>query len=204
MTTTTLGPLHASDVPDVARLHKESFPGFFLSELGEPFLRQFYRGHLQDPSAVSVVLRNETGRPTGCVVGTTEPAGFYRRLLMRRWLGFALGGARAALARPAALPRLLKAVRYRGGAHSSEAGALLSSICLTPALQGTGEGSRLLKEWEAAVAARGIPRAYLATDAIDNDGVNAFYARHGWSLLETYCTTEGRQMNRYTRELEPA
>jgi len=44
----------ATDVRDLARLHSEAFPGFFLSTMGEPFLVQFYGGFLQDETAISV------------------------------------------------------------------------------------------------------------------------------------------------------
>ena len=40
----TIRRLRAEDLGPVAKLHRESFPSFFLSELGERFLREFYRG----------------------------------------------------------------------------------------------------------------------------------------------------------------
>ena len=80
-------------------------------------------------------------------------------------------------------------------------GALLSSVCVDPGLQGTGVGSQLLAAWESGAAAQGAPRAFLATDTNDNDAVNGFYRAHGWQLDGSYMTREGRQMNRYTKTL---
>lgn len=201
MSATQIDAMHTGDVVSLARLHRQAFPGFFLSTLGEPFLRQFYRGYVGDPTAVTIVLRDAEGKPCGCVVGTTEPAGFFGRLLRRRWAGFALAGARAVFSQPSAALRLLRAVRYRGEAPPEVAGALLSSICLHPSLQGSGEGARLVAAWEAAAAASGARTAFLTTDTHDNDAVNRFYTRHGWLLHDTYSTLEGRRMNRYTKEL---
>ncbi|GAA2743650.1 GNAT family N-acetyltransferase [Terrabacter aerolatus] len=201
MTETRLDVLTSDDVAEVARLHREAFPGFFLTQLGEPFLRQFYRGHVEDPTAVAVVLRDATGRPLGCVVGTTEPRGFYSRLLRRRWHGFAAAAARTVVTRPSAAPRLLRAVAYRGGADSTGQGALLSSICLSPDLQGSGQGVRLLQGWELSAHERGAKHAFLDTDALGNERVNAFYSHQGWELRGSYTTTQGRQMNRYVKEL---
>ena len=91
----SLSPVVSSDVRALARLHREAFPGFFLSSLGEPFLVQFYRGFLKDDSAVTVVAHDDVGTVIGAAVGTTEPQTFFRRLFRRRWLGFALASGRA-------------------------------------------------------------------------------------------------------------
>ncbi|MEO8094452.1 MAG: GNAT family N-acetyltransferase [Pseudolysinimonas sp.] len=201
MSTTHVDAMRVDDVEPLARLHRQAFPDFFLSTLGEPFLRQFYQGFLGDPAAVTVVLRDAEGMPCGSVVGTTEPAGFFGRLVRRRWAGFALAGARAVLSQPGATPRLVRALRYRGDAPHDAVGALLSSICLDPSLQGSGEGGRLVAAWEAAAASSGARSAFLTTDADHNEAVNRFYSRHGWLLHGTYSTREGRQMNRYMKEL---
>lgn len=91
----TYGPLAGSDAKALAKIHREAFPDFFLSSLGESFLIQFYRGFARDSSAITVVVRDEQGIPRGAAVGTTEPAGFYRRLLKRRWPGFVAASARS-------------------------------------------------------------------------------------------------------------
>jgi len=199
--TVSLGPLTSADVRPLARLHGAAFPGFFLSSLGEPFLVQFYRGFLTDESAVTVVARAEDGTVLGAVVGTTEPAGFFGRLVRSRWPGFALASCRAVLRNPKALPRLLLAVRYRGPDDTASGDALLSSICVDPTAQGAGVGRQLIAAWTDRIAARGADRAFLTTDADDNDAVNHFYHEGGWTLAQTYRTREGRLMNRYTTKL---
>lgn len=199
------GPVRATDASALARLHRESFPGFFLSQLGEPFLREFYLGFVDDPSAISVVARDATGHPVGAVVGTVEPQGFYKRLLRRRLLGLGLASARAAVRRPRSIGRLLRGASYRGeaGEAGTPEGALLSSICTEPRLQGTGVGRRLVAEWEQAATAKGATSAHLSTDAMANEGANAFYHQCGWRLDTEYMTREGRRMNLYTKELLP-
>ncbi len=202
MTGTVLGPLRARDVDELAGLHRAAFPDFFLSRLGRPFLVQFYAGFLDDESAVTVVARTQEGTVIGAAVGSTQPAGFFRRLLRRRWRQFGLASARYVLRSPASAPRLLRAVRYRGGGDE-RAGALLSSICVLPGQRQLGVGARLLAEWAGAAERAGADRAFLTTDAQDNDAVNRFYQRHGWTMTATFRTPEGRAMNRYTTELSP-
>jgi len=199
--TPVLGPMEPADVPVLARLHVSAFPGFFLSTLGEPFLVQMYRGFLTDPSAVCVVARDEGGDVIGAVVGTVQPAGFFSRLLRRRWPGFVLASIGAVIRNPAAAPRLLAAVRYRGGPRAGDDGALLSSICVDRAAQGGGVGRELIAAWERAVSDLGVDTASLTTDADDNFAVNRFYQSRGWELASTYLTNGGRSMNLYKKKL---
>ncbi|WP_163543773.1 hypothetical protein [Occultella kanbiaonis] len=193
-------PLSAADVASVARLHQASFPTFFLSQLGVGFLEQFYAAFLADDTAITVVARRPSGTVAGVAVGTTEPDGYFSRLLRRRWLQFGAVSARAAIRRPSTVPRLLRAVRYRGGTAPPAGGALLSSICVLPDARGAGAG--LLAAWEAEATTAGASRAYLTTDAIDNDSVNDFYQRNRWVLDTQETTPKGRLMNRYAKELE--
>ena len=131
-----------ADAIPLAKMHRAAFPDFFLSRLGEPFLVQFYLGFVTDPTAVIVVSRNSSGLPQGVAVGTTDPVGFFGRLLRRRLLGFAGASVRAALKHPSVVPRLLSAVSYRGDTPPGREGALLSSLCVDPSCSGfVGLGS---------------------------------------------------------------
>lgn len=198
-----LSNLRETDVPELARIHRQAFPGFFLSSLGEPFLRQFYMAYLSDPTAVAVVLRDERGRPVGASVGTTEPSGFFRRLIRRQGLGFALASFRAALKNPRATTRLVRGALYRGEVDEAPTtdGALWSSMCASPAIQGQGAGRLLMTGWEEEARRLGATQAHLTTDADGNDRVNEWYQRAGWAQTATYSTRKGRRMNLYTKEL---
>jgi GNAT superfamily N-acetyltransferase len=200
--TATYGPLKASDAKALARIHREAFPDFFLSSLGEQFLTQLYRGFARDSSAITVVVRDEQGVPCGAAVGTTEPPGFYRRLLKQMWPGFVAASARAAIVNPAAIPRLLRAISYRGELPSTGQWALFSSMCLDPSLQGSGVGRQLATNWLERAKMMGVTRAFLTTDADGNDGINRFHTAQGWRLADEYVTREGRRMNRYTIQLD--
>jgi GNAT superfamily N-acetyltransferase len=202
--TITLGVLTRADVRQLARLHRAAFPGFFLSSLGQPFLAQFYGGFLADETAVTVVARRGDGTVLGAAVGTTEPAGFFGRMLKRRWPGFVSAGAFAVLKHPKAGPRLLRMVRYGGHGPVAAEGALLNSICVDSQLRGAGLGRHLLDAWTHEVTSRGVHAAFLTTDAEDNDPVNHFYQERGWALAGRYATREGRWMNRYIISLDTA
>lgn len=197
-----IGPIRASDINQLARLHRQAFPGFFLSRLGENFLRQFYRGFLTDPSALTCVARDQSGNVLGAAVGTSDPNGFFGRLLRRRWFGFAAASVSHLLRSPHEVLRLLRAVSYRGDSAGTVSGALLSSIFVAPDGQYKGTGKDLLRSWLYEARLHNSSGAFLSTDAEDNDGVRAFYESTGWTLERLYSTVEGRQMAQYFYGLE--
>jgi len=176
-----------------------AFPAFFLTFLGRGFLREFYGSFSGNPEGIGFVAADgDSGRVIGVVVGPVKPAGYFKRLLVRRWWAFCLHSAAAVLKRPTIVPRLVRAVVYRGDApEQGPERALLSSIAVDPEVQRSGAGRRLVQVFLDEAAQRGCPGVYLTTDRVDNDAVNAFYERLGWRVEGTFATPQGRQMNRY-------
>ncbi len=196
-------PLQPAQLDQVLTVHLQSFPGFFLSFLGPRFLREFYRSFLDDPAGMAFVAVDEQGRVQGVVAGPQSPDGYFRRLLKRRWWAFCLASTGAVLRRPTIVPRLFRAVFYRGEAPSGPPRALLSSIAVAPSAQGQGVGRLLVNAWVAEARRRGCTGCFLTTDRDGNDAVNTFYQRLGWRLADSYATPQGRQMNRYVLDLTP-
>jgi ribosomal protein S18 acetylase RimI-like enzyme len=191
----------AADVAAVTAVHLASFPGFFLSFLGPAFLRQLYRGIVDDDSGIALVTERD-GRVAGFVAGTAQPPGFYKRLLRRRGWRFALAALLPALRGPRVIPRLLRAfVMPSASAAYGEGTALLMSIAVAPELQSSGAGKALTEGFAAEARTRGSVRVVLTTDRDGNDAVNDFYQRRGFVLSRTFTTPEGRAMNEYSLEL---
>jgi ribosomal protein S18 acetylase RimI-like enzyme len=182
-----------------------AFQNFFLTFLGPRFLREFYGSFLVDPMGIGFVAQEDgTDKVLGAVVGPLAPGGYFKRLLKRRWWAFCLASAAAILKKPTIVGRLFRAVFYRGDAP--EAGpprSLLSSIAVDPGCQGSGVGRALMQAWTREARRRGSPGCFLTTDARDNDAVNRFYQKLGWTLESTFTTPRGRLMNRYVLEFPP-
>ncbi|AZA10441.1 GNAT family N-acetyltransferase [Corynebacterium gerontici] len=192
----------ARDARALAHLHVRAFPGFFLAQLGPKFLSRFYRGYAHDPSAVGITYRKR-GRVIGSVVGTTDPNGFYSRLLKRDLFGFGWTAAMAALRNPKAAGRLFQGLFYRGEEAAEIPGAaLLASVCLDPEERGGGLGKQMIRDFFGECARRGAGTVVLTTDAENNDAVNTMYQRLGGKLVDSYTTSRGRKMNKYAYELE--
>lgn len=189
--------IQTSDVRQVVTVHLSSFPGFFLSFLGSRFLSFFYSGICSAPEGIAYVYLNEVGIPVGFVAGTTNPAGFYLRLLKRDWLKFAFASIIPVLKKPSVLGRVARAVSHPAGNPIGDDVAGLFSIGVLPELQGTGAGKILVRAFLDEAKYRGCKRVFLTTDRDNNEAVKLFYEKLGFEIERQYVTPEGRRMNEY-------
>lgn len=184
-----------------ALVHKAAFPDHFLTSLGRPFLTLYYRSVAEDPDTIALMaVVDEHVR--GLCVGAVDPRGFYTRLLKRRLLSFAVQGARAAVTRPSAIPRLFGALGHPSSQVPDPHAAGLFSLAVDPSAQGNGIGQLLVREFIAESARLGATKVVLETDDIGNDRVNAFYERLGFVVADKYTTSQERVMRRYTLSLQ--
>jgi ribosomal protein S18 acetylase RimI-like enzyme len=189
------------DIGEVVTIHLQAFPGFFLSKLGAGFLGELYRGFLNHPDGVFIVSTNLQGELTGFAAGTLSPERFFSDLRRRRGLFFLFQALPSLLRSPSLVfVKLFAAIFYRGGASSTiQGGCLLSSIGVSPAVQGQAVGRELLSGFEDEVFSRATPFVYLTTDKIGNDRVNAFYRRSGYVVQLEYMQGGSRPMLRYLK-----
>jgi GNAT superfamily N-acetyltransferase len=187
----------------IVKIHLAAFPNFFLSFLGPRFLKEFYTSFVFDPAGIGFVAQNaENKKVCGVIVGPSNPAGYFKRLIKRRWWAFCLASLNAIFTKPSTVPRLWRAVFYRGDVPSMLSGfSLLSSIAVSPDNQARGIGRVLVNAFIDEVKHRGGNGVFLATDAEDNENVNRFYVGIGFTLEAAFTTPEGRKMYRYFYEL---
>lgn len=189
-------------VDTVVAVHLSSFPGFFLSFLGPRFLSLYYAGVCTAPEGIAFVYLNDAGIPAGFVAGTSNPRGFYSRLLKRDWLKFSFASLGAVLRKPAIIPRVARALTHPGENPVGGEVAGLFSIGVLPELQGSGAGKKLVEAFLDAARERGCKRVFLTTDRDNNDAVNGFYERLGFTVEKQYVTPEGRRMNEFWTTLD--
>lgn len=188
-------------VPAVVQVHLASFPGFFLSFLGPKFLAAYYTGVCDAPEGIAFVTLDAAGAPFGFVVGSSNPRGFYKRLLRRGWLTFSLASIGPVLRRPSAAARIARGLLHPGQNPTGEDVAGLFSIGVRPDVQGSGAGKLLVEAFLEEARRRQCKRVFLTTDTDDNDRTNRFYRGLGFVLTREYVTTDGRNMNEYWIDL---
>jgi GNAT superfamily N-acetyltransferase len=189
--------MESAHIPAVVQTHLASFPGFFLSFLGPRFLSLYYAGVCDAPEGISFVYLNAAGQPAGFVAGSSNPRGFYSRLLKRDWLQFAFASVGAILRKPSVIGRVARGLFHPGGNPVGSDVAGLFSIGVLPELQGTGAGKKLVEAFLQEASKRGCKRVFLTTDRDDNETVNVFYHKLGFTVERHYETPEGRRMNEY-------
>jgi ribosomal protein S18 acetylase RimI-like enzyme len=187
---------------ELAKLHAEAFPGFFLTTLGGAFLRLLYESFVHEDDGICIVAE-ENGRLVGLVAGTMAPSGFFRRILRKRGLRFGLATLPGLVRSPVfAARKCAGAIFYRGErpAESPDA-ALLSSLAVSPSCHGKGVGRQLVAAFNYEVARRGGSAVYLTTDNQGNDRTNRFYESCGFELLDTFQRPGNRTMNRWIKKV---
>ena len=189
-----------NEVPAVVEVHLRSFPGFFLTFLGPAFLRELYLATIEDLSGIGFVAKDGTGI-WGFVTGTAQPAGFYRRLLQKRWWRFSLAAIGPVIKQPSILPRLLRAFSMPAQVAQQEKRGTLMSLAVHPGAQGGGIGQSLVMAFLREASQRGLEQVDLTTDRDNNDSVNRFYERLGFVCVRSFTTPEGRAMNEYLIDL---
>jgi ribosomal protein S18 acetylase RimI-like enzyme len=192
--------MRPEDVNDVVCIHLKAFQGFFLSFLGDAFLRQLYTAILHDPSGIAFVYEENDGR-FGFVAGTDSPSGFYRSLLKQRWLQFGWASIGPVLRQPRIIPRLLRAFNMPKQDLPAHGCGTLMSIAVLPKAEGRGIGKDLVTAFLQEAHQRGLEYVNLTTDRLNNEPVNAFYQKLGFRCVRSYRTPENREMNEYMIEL---
>ena len=181
-------------------LHTAAFPDFMLTMLGRTFLRELYRAFIRDADGLCLVALEEDGdTAVGFAAGTLRPEEFFRRLFRRRAWAFAYAAIPSLFRHPLRVGRrLFAAVFYRGESPPELPNAvLLSSLAVSPHVEGRGLGLRLVELFCASSKDRGAANVYLTTDQTDNNRVNAFYVKCGFQLLARVKRGDGRRMNLY-------
>lgn len=188
--------LEENDCKDVVNIHVHSFQGFFLTFMGTSFLTLLYHATIADPSGIAIIAEKEN-ETTGFVTGTSQPSGFYKRLLKKHILGFGVASLQGFLRNPSILPRLLRAFSMPGQPLPAVNCATLMSVAVDPDCQNLGIGKLLVNAFIEEARSRGSQFVNLTTDAVNNETANHFYKSLGFELFRKYTTPEGRIMNEY-------
>lgn len=189
-----------SDVSIVAQIHTLAFPGFFLTSLGNSFLKELYSGFVNQPGGIFVVAE-DGDKVIGFAAGTTVPDVFFTELRKRRGFYFLLKAIPALIKNARVVfKKLIASIFYKGDTPAELiGGTLLSSIGVIPSSHGGLVGSALLDNFEKIAFSQKATFIYLTTDAVGNKRVNAFYGKHGYSVEGKFLQQSNRPMLRYVK-----
>ena len=182
----------------IAKLHMQAFPEFFLTKLGMGFLATLYDGYLQDGNSGLIVAKsNERKVILGFLAYSRDYSTFYKNLMKRHLLKFAIYAAGAVIRHPGFVKRLLGAFHKSEEVKRTERYVELASICVHPQCADKGVGRSLIRYLIEHTDFKEYAYISLETDTDNNEKVNRFYQKNGFTLARTYTTPEGRRMNEY-------
>lgn len=180
----------------IVDIHMNSFNTFFLTFLGRNFLKQLYLGYLYDDKS-GIIVAYKKNELCGFIAYSNDYSRFYKRLLMKRFFQFAFSSFFAFLKKPSILPRLLSAFHKSNDVESNDNYVELASIAVSPKYGSKGIGTLLIKYLINITDFSVYSYINLETDGKNNDKVNSFYKKMGFSLYRTYTTKQERIMNEY-------
>ena len=190
-----------NDVNSIVDIHKQAFPDFFLTTLGDGFLRLYYKCMCKSKEAVTLCAV-EDDRVVGFSTTALKSAGFNTRLIKGNIMGFAMEGLKLLFSRPKALFRLIKNFTKKSDDVVDDGEyAELFSIGVLPTCQGKGIGGMLLADTERAVREWGGVKLSLTTDYNNNNSAVAFYQRNGYQVLYKFVAYPDREMYRFIKDL---
>ena len=190
-------PATAEDLAGIVTIHQKAFSSFFLTRLGNEFLRRYYALVLHYRAGM-VLVSERCGVLEGFVCGFVEPPEFYR-LMWRNKRTFALPALSALVRHPSLASGMLYGVQRvqtsasEGPARSCE----LSSIAVAPEACGNGLGRALVQAFVAWASSMDAQCVYLTTDADGNEQANAMYRQVGFQHTQRFLQRKGRWMNEY-------
>ncbi len=133
-----------TDVDSIVAIHKQAFPDFFLTTLGDSFLRLYYSCMCRCDKVVTLCAV-EDGEVVGFASSALKSAGFNSRLIKSNMIPFMGESIKLLLTRPTSLVRLVKNFTKKSSSMEDDGNyAELFSIGVSPSCQGKGVGSLLL------------------------------------------------------------
>lgn len=190
-----------NDLEEVVRVHKNSFQGFFLTELGDHFLKVYYDCVRKDERGILLGFY-EDDQLFGFCAATTLSKGFNAYLVKANFARFSMIAFRLLFTKMPALIRLVKNFTKNNPDVGDDGEyAELLSIGVSDEKQGQGIGKKLLIQLEKKMQLEGCSKLSLTTDYKDNEKAIRFYNGLGYEILYDFIAYPNRKMYRMIKKI---
>lgn len=192
-----------NDIDGIVKIHQEAFKDFFLTSLGEDFLKLYYSTFIKCEDGV-VYCAKKNDIIVGFSATSFVSHGFNSKLIKGNLVKYGIMAVKLLFTKPKSVLRLAKNLNKESNdANVKDDGmyAELYSIAVSPECQGEGVGRFLLTVTETDV------RDYnnvisLTTDYCNNDKTIAFYRALGYQEFYDFITYPNRRMWRMIKDLK--
>lgn len=190
------------DLKQVIEVHKASFKGFFLTELGDHFLKVYYDCVRKDEKGILLGFYDEE-ELFGFCAATTFSRGFNTHLVRKNLGRFSMIGIRLLLTRIPSLVRLFKNFSKTNSTTPDEGSyAELLSIGVSDKKQGQGIGKKLLIQLQNEMKLKGCSNLSLTTDYSSNEKTIQFYKGLGYEIYYDFTAYPNRKMYRMIKKID--
>jgi hypothetical protein len=191
------------EIDSVVTIHNNAFPGFFLTLLGNRFLKLYYRSVLRHKDGILLGCYDETEKLSGFCAATISAKGFNTKLVKANFFSFCSVGIYLLFTNANALKHLyLNWSKKDNMQEDTEDYAELLSIGVNSSSQGKGLGKFMLSELEKIVFKKGCKSISLTTDYHDNTKTLKFYKSMGYKVYYEFITYPNREMYRMIKLLK--
>lgn len=192
--------LNKEHTTQIVEIHKNAFPGFFLTELGPKVLEVFYTSLMRETNTIVWGVAKDN-LLIGFFAASKYTNGLYLRIFIKNIYIFFFPLIFSFIRNPNLLLRMVISFRS-SNEHNvpKNCTSSLLSICVSPNESGKGIGKMLLDKLENELIICNIVSYYLTTDADNNESTNIFYKKNSFQLYSTY-NQGNRRMNLYIKNL---
>ena len=181
--------ISAKDIRQVVELHKNELSGF-LSELGIPFLKKFYKVSFDIPEMFTYVEENN-GHILGFTSGISRTKGLYKKIIFKNIFYLIVPLLSYFIVHPLKVIKMLKILSYP--AFSEDIPELLTLV-VKKEEQNRGIGRKLFQAVSEEFEKRRIKEFYVS--AYERLLANGFYRKIGCRLDRSF-NFLGEKMNYY-------
>ncbi len=190
------------DVNGIVKIHLAAFEDFFLSSLGERFLRIYYSAFIKSKQGV-VLCAKKNEDVVGFSACSFISRGFNASLIKHNLVKFGIEAIMLLFTKHQALLRLAKNLNKESDdttINDKGVYAELYSIAVSPSCQGEGVGKKLLTATEDDVKKHNDIIS-LTTDYYNNEKTIAFYHALEYENYYEFVTYPDRRMWRMIKKL---
>lgn len=192
-----------NDINGIVKIHQEAFKDFFLTSLGEDFLKLYYSTFINSKDGV-VYCAKKRDTVVGFSATSYVSHGFNSKLIKGNLFRYGLMALKLLFSQPKSVLRLVKNMNKESNdASINDNGeyAELYSIAVGPECQGEGVGRFLLTVTEEDVREHNSEIS-LTTDYYNNDKAISFYKALGYHEFYDFVTYPNRRMYRLIKQLK--
>lgn len=190
-----------SDYQAIAKIHKKSFDGFFLTELGDEFLELYYKTVLNSEETFAVCALDENSQLIGFATGCKNSIGYNKRLLLNNFLSYLFFIIKYLLIKPSKLYRLIKNFSKKAYKFDDGNYCELYSIAVLHDFKNKGIGDKLINQFENIAKKNKVSKITLTTDYFNNDYVIQFYKNKGFIIYYDFYTYPNRRMYKLIKDI---